>query len=453
MPILNKDSKCVLPHLLFSSYQEIVACLEQCNRNRSLLRYFDVDEIVRFIEYVCNHNYIEDVYKIPNYFTKIEDITMDSIKFYYLEVLKRLDASQWTHIYDSMKSTQKVKFSHLDPHFTHSKSMGGFIPSPVPPINTNNNNNLTPKSGKALTRMVSVQYTPPPPPLQEILQPLPVSNSRHNGILITTTDAHTLTDGPTIFLAENVELIGRFYIQQSNIPMKVFERIMEKIEKNNMIQHKIELQSRNLEDKLGKENEKEKKSSKEDAYKPEVKNLMALIDTLRSEIQMIQLDSVFVPNTKCHQQLWVPENGGKLVENAFVPTIDEEVVKQIMEIDVSNDMKLLLLMGIGMFVKDVSPRYTEIMKKMAYEQKLYLILASSDYIYGTNYQFAHCFLGKDLLKMTQQKIIQAMGRVGRTNIQQTYTIRFRDDIILSRLFLPVETNQEAVVMNRLFCSS
>jgi hypothetical protein len=28
--------------------------------------------------------------------------------------------------------------------------------------------------------------------------------------MITTADAHTLTDGPTIFLAENVEKIGKF---------------------------------------------------------------------------------------------------------------------------------------------------------------------------------------------------------------------------------------------------
>ena len=31
----------------------------------------------------------------------------------------------------------------------------------------------------------------------------------------------------------------------------------------------------------------------------------------------------------------------------------------------------------------------DIMKKLAEEQKLYLIIASSDYIYGTNYQFCH----------------------------------------------------------------
>ena len=223
---------------------------------------------------------------------------------------------------------------------------------------------------------------------------------------------------------------------------------MEKIEKNNDVQQRIEVQLKNLEDKMGTEADKEKKAAKEDAYNPEIKKLMNMVESLRSEIRMVALDSVFIPNTKQHQQVWVSE--GKLVENAFIPTIEEDGVKKIMELDVDNQMKLLLLMGIGMFVKDVNLQYTEIMKKLAYEQKLFLIIASSDYIYGTNYQFAHSFLGKDLLNMTQQKIIQAMGRVGRSNIQQEYTIRFRDDMLLLRLFLPVDSNLEAVNMCKLF---
>jgi hypothetical protein len=51
--------------------------------------------------------------------------------------------------------------------------------------------------------------------------------------------------------------------------------------------------------------------------------------------------------------------------------------------------------------------------------------------------------------MTQQKIIQAMGRIGRSSIQQEYTIRFRDEGLLGRLFLPMEgENMEAVNMER-----
>jgi hypothetical protein len=105
-----------------------------------------------------------------------------------------------------------------------------------------------------------------------------------------------------------------------------------------------------------------------------------------------------------------------------------------------------------MFTNSPHPAYMEIMKRLAYEQKLYIIIASTDYIYGTNYAFCHGFIGKDLTNMTQQKIIQAMGRVGRNKIQQEYTVRFRDDDIMMRLFLPQSENLEAINMNRLFSS-
>ena len=88
---------------------------------------------------------------------------------------------------------------------------------------------------------------------------------------------------------------------------------------------------------------------------------------------------------------------------------------------------------------------------MAQDQHLFLILTTSDYIYGTNYQFCHGFIGDDLQNMTQQKTLQSMGRIGRNNIQQEYTVRFRDNAMIEKLFQPQEENLEADNMNRLFC--
>jgi hypothetical protein len=109
------------------------------------------------------------------------------------------------------------------------------------------------------------------------------------------------------------------------------------------------------------------------------------------------------------------------------------------------------MMGIGVFTNHENIAYTEIMKKMADEQRLYMIIASSDYIYGTNYQFAHCYLSKDL-NLTQEKIIQSMGRIGRGNIQQNYTIRFRDDAQILKLFTSETEKPEIINMNRLLNS-
>ena len=109
-------------------------------------------------------------------------------------------------------------------------------------------------------------------------------------------------------------------------------------------------------------------------------------------------------------------------------------------------------MGIGVFSSKSDVKYVDIMKKLAEKQQLYVIIASSDYIYGTNYMFSHGYIGKDLTQMTQQKIIQAMGRIGRNKVQQDYTVRFRDNAMIDRLFNKSEYNLEAMNKNKLFCS-
>jgi hypothetical protein len=279
------------------------------------------------------------------------------------------------------------------------------------------------------------------------------------GIQLTTADAHTLTDGPTIFLANDVEKIGKFYIQNSNIPPATFKSIMDRIERNNEIQEQLLKAQQTLDDKLGvsketgeisdKKDKKDKKNDRREQLDPEIHKMSMAIDKLRGQIQSMNLDQKYIPNTTEHQKLWTNVGSGK-VENAFVPDIDEDTVKEIMELEVDNSMKILLLIGIGVFQTHSNVKYMEIMKRWAYEQRLYIIIASSDYIYGTNYSFCHGFIGKDLTHMTQQKIIQAMGRIGRNKVQQEYTIRFRDDEIMMRLFQPVTHNLEAINMSRLF---
>ena len=107
-------------------------------------------------------------------------------------------------------------------------------------------------------------------------------------------------------------------------------------------------------------------------------------------------------------------------------------------------------MGIGVFVEDTDKKYRDIMKKLAQEQKLYLILASSDYIYGTNYNFCHGYLGKDLKNMTQEKMLQAFGRVGRKNNQLQYTLRIRHSGIIDKLYKEEEEKMEVINMSKLF---
>jgi hypothetical protein len=56
------------------------------------------------------------------------------------------------------------------------------------------------------------------------------------------------------------------------------------------------------------------------------------------------------------------------------------------------------------------------------------------------------------MKLTQEKIIQALGRIGRNNIQQDYSIRFRDNEQIIKLFNAEIEKPEIKNMNKLFCS-
>jgi len=430
--ILNKEGKQVLPHLLFSSYRDILDCVDHCESNKTLLRYFDVGEVVRFLMYVQD---MPNVPRIEDRFAHVSEITLLSIKLYYLDVLRCVDSDQWTAIHDALRQTLPVR--------THLRKVNDVQGKDIRKTQSVATPSLTPSY--TLTRTVSMSPA-------SVSTQSPAANPTQ-GMLLTTADAHTLTDGPTIFLAEDVDKIGKFYIQQSNIPEQVFRVIQEKIDRNNTVNRQIASLEKEVEDKMASttKDEYSKKAEKEPMSK-EVQRLMERVSQLREHIQSIHLSPAYIPNTRAHQDIWIPPVY-QHVPNAFVSQIDEQDVKDIMSLNGTSDQqKMLLIMGIGVFSLDADKSYMEIMKRLAYSQRLFLIIASSDYIYGTNYQFCHGFIGKDLVNMTQQKTIQAIGRIGRNNIQQEYTVRFRDEQVLMRLFRKVERNMEAENMCRLFCS-
>ena len=423
--LLDKNGLSKLPHLLFESHKELIECVRYCRENKTLLRYFDLDEIIRFTEYMnYSTNDLPNRLKINEYFPTITSITMDSVKEYYLDVLQKVSAKSWPMIYTYMTSTQKSKFS--EPGQIRKACSEEKVPIVKP--------------GDSLQRLASV-----PLPKTEVN---PTVNPALKGALLTTVDAHTLTDGPTIYLVEDVNKLGEFYMKSTNVASKVLETIRNNIKENEAIQAQITKLEQDLEDKLGDEIERDKKMEKE-IFSKEVRGIKRGMDELRSRVKSVAMDAVYVPNMKQHQLFWIRD----FVENAFVPSIDEDIIKEVMMIEgVPEYAKILLFLGIGVFSRDPNSRYIEIVKELAQQQSLFMIIAQSDYIYGTNYQFCHGFIGKDLTKMTPQKIIQAMGRIGRNTIQQEYTVRFRDERLILELFKPRSefANLEAENMNKLF---
>jgi hypothetical protein len=301
-------------------------------------------------------------------------------------------------------------------------------------------------------------------------------NQKNVGIYVSTKDAYTLTDGPSIFISNDVEKISKFCIQQANIPSVVMDDLTERINYNNKLNQEVHTKEEKIE-YLKEQSEKSIKNSVDtkhgshkiqgrnkstknihmnnrstdtDEKSSEVSQLTIEINNLRSLIKTASLNEAFIPNKGQHIKKWAPDFHN---EPSFTSNIDDTIVNDIMMLnDVNDSWKVLLMMGIGVFMTHSNQKYTEIMKTLADDQKLFMIIASSDYIYGTNYQFAHGYLSKDL-DLSQEKIIQALGRIGRNNIQQQFTIRFRNDRHIYKLFTNDSEKQEVKNMNLLFNSN
>jgi hypothetical protein len=453
IPIINNNGYVVLPHYLSQDYDEILKIVNHCENYLTLLRYFDLKEVIRFIMLVQNNNYTQLRFKIERSFGSLDDIDMKNIKLYYLNLLKNIIPGLWGSIYLTLKNSREKRI--LPNNTINSKGNKITKINSLGPGSTCGN-----FEGVPLLRLASEPNIPTKPINTEVTE-----TPDNCAIYLTTKDAYTLTDGPTIFLSNNVEKISNFCVQQANIPIQIMNDILKKIEFNNSINDKILKLEKDLEDisnkdVTNKDTDKGGKTTAKNDHKcnrdpsssktqTESLKISSQLETLRSMIKTATLNECFVPNKLNHIQKWAGELNP---QNAFSSNISEDLINKIMLLQGVNDSwKVLLLMGIGVFTNHENINYTEIMKKLADEQKLYLIIASSDYIYGTNYQFCHGYLSKDL-ELTQEKIIQAMGRVGRNKYQQDYTVRFRDDSQIMKLFTSDTDKPEIINMNRLFNS-
>ena len=258
-----------------------------------------------------------------------------------------------------------------------------------------------------------------------------------------TKDASTLENGPTIYIASDVDLIAKYCIKTANIPDSILSSILKNLGHNTVISDKIAQLEKDLED-TNKEDDKEKKMIKNNVT-TEVKALQVKLKELHQQIMPMVLPDEYIPNKKAH----LTKFGKTNLATAFSANVDANTAKEILALDVDNKWKLLLLMGIGVFAAHTNSKYTEIMKQLATQQYLYLIIADSDHIYGTNFQFCQGYMGKGLA-LTQEKLIQAMGRIGRGIQGHKNSFRFRDVNDVKLLFLPQVHNPEIENMKKLY---
>ena len=446
IPIVNQSGFIELPHYMFGAdYNQVLECVEHCKTYKTLMRYFDLREILRFIGLVTKRvddSDSDDIdesdsgdsdsdsdggdhaekkkqpkdtdqdtvdnrgliitsqrYLPKNMFGDIGEITMTSIKEYYLLLLENIRPKYWTRVYDTLNGVRKPKFASV--------------------------------------------------------------------VNLSTSDAHTLTDGPTIYLTEHVDKVAAFMLQIAKIPEVVMGDIMETIDFNTRILEEIAKTEKLIKDLEGdskdpsaaagggaggaSDEKKTRKFTSDTRVNPETDRLHIKVEELKKSVKYTALHELFVPNRLEHLKRWTTRT---TISNEFTSFVEDETVVHIMLLNVATHWKLLLLMGIGAITNATDQKYTDIMKTLAKHQKLYLIITATDYIYGTNYQFCHGYIGKDLEGMSQEKAIQSMGRIGRGAIQQDYTIRVRHDAILRHIFTALRSadKPEVCAMNKLFVS-
>lgn len=388
IPIIDSKGHVVLPHFIFNNATDLKKCLRHIKTYKTLLRHFDLGEITRFIIYVNTHIDLLAPYQIENYFEKVGDIDAIGLKNYYLLLLKVL----------------KEKYESVYQYFTENRLL---------------------------------YYA--------------------SSIRITTSDSYTLTDGPTIYLAKDIEKIANYCLKMANIPDSVIAilgraiDINEHLRKEILAVEKILKKNQDTEEKVFRKGSSGKEKPADTSHKTgksrsQIEALTTKRDYLRHSFQPIQLEKVYIPNSYEHLHRW---KRGE-TKNAFCSSIDDSVVERIMQLPVERNWKILLLMGIAVFTKHKCVEYVAIMKELALQQKLYLIIASTDYIYGTNYQFCHGYIGKDLHNISQEKLIQAFGRVGRRNAIHDYSVRLRNDNMIQLLFTKSTSKIESENMNKLF---
>lgn len=260
-------------------------------------------------------------------------------------------------------------------------------------------------------------------------------------IRVTREDAWTVSGGAAIYMAHNVEKVGQVLLKAAGIPEGVLTKLMKNIEINTANALKMEQLRKEFENATAADAEKTNKMADERFSNPVAKQLQ---DQMKALVRLpVKLDDKYVPNTAAHLALWANPQS----RDAFAPDVDDAMAVKIVDTRVADHWKVLLLMGVAVLTETDSG-YLEIVKQLASMGKLFLVVADFTYLTGTNYQFAHGYFGKDLADLSQGMVIQALGRIGRGDLNGC-TARVREPSMFQKLFGPQDT-RNGVWMAKVF---
>jgi hypothetical protein len=110
IPVISKNGHVVLPHFLSEDYETIKDIVRHCENNLTLLRYFDLEEVVKFITFVEKNNLFTSMSsKIDRNFASLDDVTMQNIKLHYLKLLGKIKSGTWGSVYVTLTTGRKKR--------------------------------------------------------------------------------------------------------------------------------------------------------------------------------------------------------------------------------------------------------------------------------------------------------------------------------------------------------
>lgn len=394
--IYDEYGNILMPHMYFKNHDEL--CLFLDYQGKKYYKFYNCNECAKFLLFYQSE--IDSTFIDRLFGQTIMNMTMDKIKDVYVSCLKEIKDDSWISIQN--KYIKKY------------------------PLNNDHDHNI--------------------------------------GCNLTTNHSSSLTNGPSLYISDQVQNICKYLLNIAKIDTNVINLLSKKINENAIISDQLTKKRKDYEDKIEKFKDSEK-IMENMRFPQDVLDLHKQIEILESNIQTLHLNNIFKPNTRDHFQKW---NTNKEITydkcDVYTSHVEDENIRQIMELNyIPSLYKILLLMGIGVFSNDLNSqnkdniqviedtnKYLEIMKQLAEEKSLYLIIANSDYIYGTNYQFSHCYLGKDMKQISQEKIIQCIGRIGRQEKNKHFSFRFRHRSQIDEFYKIPKQSIEVDNMNKLF---
>ena len=202
-------------------------------------------------------------------------------------------------------------------------------------------------------------------------------------VFIVTHDAYTITGGPCLYLTNNYDTLTKVLFKSSNIPDEIINNLYKIIDNNNKFMEIINKNIKLYQDIMEKELEKENKMS-DGRIPPEAQKIKNIIDSTQEKIKSLSLDEIYIPNYKKHFQKYNDKLNFSECD-LWSSNIDEQSMQKIIEIDHLNHIfKILLLIGVGVLHEELPNQYKEIMKELAKNKQLFMVIADDNYIYGTN---------------------------------------------------------------------